>query len=102
MSARGSDAAQFRLQAQSLRALAARRSGDAQSAAQAWHEALADAHCERSSGQVHLALSRLYERELRDPARAHDHARFTLPVEGPEAHGRRLCRLQRKLERMLS
>jgi uncharacterized protein YprB with RNaseH-like and TPR domain len=98
---RGSDAAQLRLEAQALRALAARRGGDAQSAAHAWHEALADAHCQRSAGQVHLALSRLYERELRDLARAHSHAQFTLPAEGPEAHGRRLGRLQRKLARML-
>jgi uncharacterized protein YprB with RNaseH-like and TPR domain len=101
LSGRGRDAAQLRLEAQALRARAARRSGDAQSAALAWHEALADARCERSAGEVHLALSRLYERELRDPARAHSHARFTLPAEGPEAHGRRLCRLQRKLTRML-
>jgi hypothetical protein len=50
---------------------------------------------------VHLALARLYERQLRDLTRAHAHARFTLPAEGPEAHGRRLGRLRRRLLRQL-
>jgi uncharacterized protein len=95
----GGGAARLALQAQSLRALIARRRGDAHGAALAFQAALAHAGCELSAGRVHLALSRLYERQLRDLARAHSHARFTLPVEGPVAHGRRLGRLRRRLER---
>jgi len=97
--AAGSEAAPLRLQAAQLRALVARRRGDVHAAELAWHEALAHVSCERSAGQVHLALARLYERQLRNPASAHRHARFTEPIEGPLAHGRRLGRLRRLLER---
>jgi uncharacterized protein len=97
----GGGGPQIGLQAQSLRALIARRRGDPNGAEVAWQQALGHAGCELSAGRVHLALSRLYERQLRDLARAHSHARFTLPAEGPEAHGRRLGRLRRKLERMV-
>jgi uncharacterized protein YprB with RNaseH-like and TPR domain len=95
----GGNAAVLGLQAQSLRALIARRRGDSHGAAHAWQQALAHASCELAAGRVHLALARLYERQLRDLAQAYSHARFTLPAEGPEAHGRRLGRLRRKLER---
>jgi uncharacterized protein len=96
----GGGPADLGLHAQSLRGLIARRRGDSHGAELAWQQALAHAGCELSAGRVHLALARLYEHQLRDLSRAHSHARFTLPAEGPEQHGRRLGRLRRKLERM--
>jgi uncharacterized protein YprB with RNaseH-like and TPR domain len=99
--AAGTTSAELRMQAAWVRALAERRRGDLKAAALAYDEALAHAACERTAGTLHLALARLYERQLRDCARAHRHARFTLPAEGAEAHGRRLGRLRRKLLRML-
>jgi uncharacterized protein YprB with RNaseH-like and TPR domain len=83
-----------------LCAAVARRAGDAASAIQALERALAIAACERSAARVHLALTRVYERLHKDVQRAHQHARFTLAYEGPEAHGRRLGRLRRRLERL--
>jgi uncharacterized protein len=95
-------APELRWQASWVRAAVARRRGDLHGAALAFEEALAISACERTAGRAHLALARLYERQLRDLARAHRHARFTMSVEGPEAHGRRLGRLRRKLERLFS
>jgi uncharacterized protein len=82
-----------------LCAAVARRSGDSESAALLWQRALEVAPCALSAAQAHLALTRLYERALKDLARAHQHAQGTLAIEGEPAHARRLERLRRRLER---
>jgi len=82
-----------------LCAAVARRSGDADSAALLWQRALEVAPCAISAARAHLALTRLYERPLKDLARAHQHAQGTLAIEGELAHARRLARLRRRLER---
>jgi uncharacterized protein len=82
-----------------LCAAVARRSGDADSAALLWQRALEVAPCALSAARAHLALTRLYERALKDLTRAHQHALGTLAIEGELAHARRLERLRRRLER---
>jgi uncharacterized protein YprB with RNaseH-like and TPR domain len=83
-----------------LCATIARRNRDAGAATDALQRALAIAASEPVSARVHLALARVYERLHKDLVRAYQHARFTLAHEGPEAHGRRLGRLRRRLERL--
>jgi uncharacterized protein len=83
-----------------LCAAIARRNKDGAAATEALQRALAIAADESGSARVHLALARVYERLHKDPVRAYHHARFTLAHEGPEAHGRRLGRLRRRLERL--
>jgi hypothetical protein len=97
---RGSDSTELAVDALSLLALVARRRGDSLAAESAWQRALVAAGTGRAAARVHLALARLYERQLKDPGRAHRHARFTFEVEGAEAHGRRLGRLRRRIERL--
>jgi uncharacterized protein YprB with RNaseH-like and TPR domain len=82
-----------------LCAAVARRRGDSESAASLWRRALEVAPCALSAARAHLALTRLYERRLKDIARAHEHALGTLAIEGALAHARRLERLRRRLER---
>lgn len=95
--AEGGGAAAISVDAHALCAQVAKKRGDAEQAAAAWLRALA-LHGEGvRAAQAHLALARLYERDLRDLCRAYSHARFTLPAEGPLAHGRRLGRLSRRL-----
>jgi uncharacterized protein YprB with RNaseH-like and TPR domain len=98
--AAGSDTAELTHGALLLSAAVERRRGDPHAAADAWQAALAAARDETAIAQAHLALSRLYERQLKDLRRAHHHARFTLPAEAAEMHGRRLGRLRRRLERL--
>ncbi|HEX2676082.1 MAG TPA: ribonuclease H-like domain-containing protein [Polyangiales bacterium] len=74
-----------------------RKAGDSEAAARALEDALAFCPSIHDAAPLHLALAKLYERGLRDALRAHTHARHTEPVEGPEAHGRRLGRLRRRL-----
>jgi uncharacterized protein YprB with RNaseH-like and TPR domain len=83
-----------------LCAAVARRSGDSDSAALLWQRALEVAPSALSAARAHLALTRLYERPLKDIARAHQHAQGTLAVEGQLLHARRLERLRRRLERV--
>jgi hypothetical protein len=83
-----------------LCAAIARRNRDGAAATEALKQALANAESESASARVHLALARVYERLHKDLVRAYHHARFTLAHEGPEAHGRRLGRLRRRLERL--
>ena len=97
--ARGGGQDQLTMEAHSLRAAIARKRGDASSAAAAWHRALEVAPCEQTAAEAHFALAKLYEHQLKDLLLAHRHARWTLPAEGPESHGRRLGRLRRRLER---
>jgi uncharacterized protein YprB with RNaseH-like and TPR domain len=83
-----------------LCAAVAKKRGEAEGAASAWLQALAagDQSSVRAAA-AHLALARLYERDLRDLPRAYAHARRTMPAEGPTAHGRRLGRMSRRLLR---
>ena len=46
---------------------------------------------------VHHALAKVYEHNLKDFGAAHRHARYTIEIEGPLQHGRRIGRLRRKL-----
>lgn len=85
------------LRALMLAARLARRRGDVDAEERALTRAL-DATDGRG-GEVHLALAKLYEHRRRDPGRALGHAAHTRLVEEPEAHGRRLGRLLRRLER---
>jgi uncharacterized protein YprB with RNaseH-like and TPR domain len=97
--ARGGGAARLTAEAHSLSAAVARKRGDPGSAAAARQRALEVAPCEQSEAAAHIALAKLNEHQLKDLLSAHRHARWTLPIEGPEAHGRRLGRLRRRLER---
>jgi hypothetical protein len=97
--AAGSDTAELTYCALLLSAAVERRRGDAHATVDAWQRVLQAACHETSVAQAHLALSRLYEHKLKDLRRAQHHARFTLAAEGAEQHGRRLGRLQRRLER---
>lgn len=47
--------------------------------------------------ELHLALAKLYEHRLKAPTQALDHARRTGGAEAPEAHARRVMRLERRL-----
>jgi uncharacterized protein YprB with RNaseH-like and TPR domain len=96
----GSDAAELTHDALLVSAAIERQRGDARAAVQAIHRALEATRNETSAAKAHLALSRLYERQLKDLRRAHFHARFTLLAENAGAQGRRLGRLRRRLERL--
>jgi uncharacterized protein YprB with RNaseH-like and TPR domain len=98
--AAGSESADVAALAHAVCAQVARRAGDAHAAAECWQRALACCADDRSAARVHLALTRLYERQLRDVQRARHHAQFTLASEGDAAHLRRLSRLERRIERL--
>lgn len=53
-----------------------------------------------SAAPLHLALAKLLEHRLKAPDAALRHARFTLPIEGPEAQGKRVARLEARLARL--
>jgi uncharacterized protein YprB with RNaseH-like and TPR domain len=84
-----------------LAAAAARLTGEFEAARGCYERALALAPDEPTRASVDLALARFHERKLKDLVAAYRHARGTLLAEGPEAHGRRLGRLRRRLEREL-
>jgi hypothetical protein len=52
----------------------------------------------RDAASLHLALAKLYEHRLKDPAAALQHARASAAAESPARHQRRLERLARRLE----
>ncbi|HKU42661.1 MAG TPA: ribonuclease H-like domain-containing protein, partial [Polyangiales bacterium] len=76
-----------------------RRFGDAAAAVAHYEQALGLAGDARQAAALRVVLAKLYEHALRDACGAYRHARHTEPAEGPLAHGRRLGRLWRKLER---
>jgi uncharacterized protein YprB with RNaseH-like and TPR domain len=76
-----------------------RRRGALHLAASAWEQALP--LCE-DAAPLHLALARLYEHRLRDARRAEAHALRSRPVEEATVHARRLARLSRKRQLVLS
>lgn len=96
----GSETAEVAHRAWLVLAAVARQRGDPHAAVAALERVLEVSGDELSLARARLALTRLYEHKLRDLRRAHDHARHTLPAEGPEAQGRRLGRLRRRLERL--
>jgi hypothetical protein len=80
-------------------ASSSRKRGDAAAAIEALHASLERARTIEEVAATHLALAKLYERAAKDARKAYAHALHTMEVEGPEAHGRRLGRLHRKLLR---
>lgn len=81
-----------------LHARFCRRGGDVDEEHRALCAAVAEAIDEERRGQAHLALAKLYEHRLRDLDRALEHARHTRWIEGPKAHGKRLARLEARVE----
>jgi uncharacterized protein len=76
-----------------------RRFGDVGSAVAHYEQALVLSSEPAQAAGLRVVLSKLYEHALRDWRGAYRHARHTEAAEGPLAHGRRLGRLWRKLER---
>jgi uncharacterized protein len=76
-----------------------RKRGALERAASAWERALPC--CENPAG-LHLALARLYEHRLRDAHAAGRHAMLARPVEEPHSHARRVARLAKKRQLVLS
>ncbi len=76
-----------------------RRFGDGRAAALALEAAVAEAGSGPAAALLHFALAKLYEHGLGELAQAYRHAQHSEAVEGPLAHGRRLGRLRRRLER---
>jgi uncharacterized protein len=95
----GGDCPELLRDAFSLCAMLARRRGEVTVAAGLWQRVVEVAPCQLSAARAHLALSRLYERQIKDLHRAEDHARWTLPAEGEPAHQRRLQRLRMRISR---
>jgi hypothetical protein len=71
--------------------------GDVRAAVVALCACLERAETRLQAAFVHHALAKVYEHNLKDWSSAHSHARHTLEIEGPHAHGRRIGRLRRKL-----
>jgi uncharacterized protein YprB with RNaseH-like and TPR domain len=84
-------------EAHGVLASSSRKRGDARAAIAALHAALERSRTAEQAAALHCALSKLYERGAKDPLKAYAHARHTLEAEGPDAHGRRLGRLHRRL-----
>lgn len=95
----GGGAEAVAVDALSLIAQVQRKRGQPGEAAEALHQALPRSSDPGQLAELHFALAKLYEHGLRDWGRARHHARHTEPVEGPQAHGRRLGRLSRRLLR---
>lgn len=81
-----------------LAARLAKRRGDDLEALRLYREALScGTHADVAA--AHLALAKLYERRFSDPETALEHARHTRIAEGPEAHSKRVARLEEKRRR---
>lgn len=75
--------------------------GDAGAAASLLQEALVHGGADPvERGRLHLALTKLYEHQLRDVPQALSHAAHTAACEGAPRHAARLARLSRKMERL--
>jgi len=94
-----SEGSELSRQAWSFSGEVERRVGDVTSAVAHFEQALALSSLPGEVAALRVVLSKLYEHALRDWLSAYRHARHTEPAEGPLAHGRRLGRLWRKLER---
>jgi uncharacterized protein YprB with RNaseH-like and TPR domain len=84
-------------QAHQVVAASSRKRGDVASSVAALVACLARTRNAFEAATVHYALAKVYEHGLKDFRAAHRHALYTLDIEGPKAHGRRLGRLRRKL-----
>jgi tetratricopeptide (TPR) repeat protein len=80
-----------------LTAKLSKRYGDPQTAVEALLKALEAAPDPQAASYIHLELAKLYERKVRDPERAYQHALHAAEAEEQEAHLRRLARLQKHL-----
>jgi len=78
-------------------AATSRKRGDLGAAVRALLACLERTETALQAAFVHHALAKIYEHDLKDFGAAHRHARHTLEIEGPLAHGRRIGRLRRKL-----
>ncbi|MBM4779287.1 MAG: hypothetical protein GQE15_16390 [Archangiaceae bacterium] len=98
---RATSSAVVDVQARALIALGRtlRRRGALDQAAAMWERAVP--LCEDAS-TLHLALARLYEHRLRDAHAAERHAVLAKPVEAPMVHARRVARLSRKRQLVLT
>lgn len=85
-----------RVEALTLAAQLSRMEGDDAAAVADLHGALVGARGGQAA-LIHLSLTKLYEHSLKDVSRALHHAKHAAPVETPEAHQRRVARLERKL-----
>ncbi|WP_224360875.1 ribonuclease H-like domain-containing protein [Hyalangium versicolor] len=81
-----------------LAAQLSRRAGDPKEAVALLQQALTSARGTQAA-PLHLALTKLYEHALKDPARALHHARLTTTAESPEEQRHRITRLERKADR---
>jgi uncharacterized protein len=77
-------------------ATAAKRLGRWRQAERWWLVSLAEAEGEWELAQVHLALAKLYEHQLRCSVSALRHAALSEPAEAPDANERRRRRLERR------
>lgn len=84
-------------QAHELVAAVSKKRGDAPGTITALRACLERAESELQAAVVHHALAKVYEHDMKDFGAAHRHARHTLEIEGPLAHGRRIGRLRRRL-----
>lgn len=87
-----------RVEALTLASRLSRRAGDDKAAVALLQQALVSARGAQVP-PLHLALTKLYEHSLKDPARALHHARLATAAEAPEELRHRLSRLERKLAR---
>lgn len=95
--ASGGGAQDVARQAHHVVAEVSKKRGDVTGTVTALRACLERADTALQAAFVHHALAKVYEHSLKDFGAAHAHARHTLDIEGPEAHGRRLGRLRRKL-----
>jgi len=83
--------------AHQLVAASSKKRGDVAAELSALRACLERTQTQPQAAFVHHALAKVYEHNLKDFGAAHTHARHTLEIEGPLAHGRRIGRLRRKL-----
>ncbi len=85
------------VEALTLASQLSRRAGDSEAAVALLQQALTSARGAQAA-PLHLALTKLYEHALKDPARALHHARLAT-AESPEEQRHRISRLERKVAR---
>ncbi|AEI67356.1 ribonuclease H-like domain-containing protein [Corallococcus macrosporus] len=86
------------IEALALASRLSRKAGDAAAAAAHLHQALNTAQGFQAAA-LHLQLTKLYEHNLKDLARALHHAKLASAAELPADHHRRILRLEARLAR---
>jgi uncharacterized protein len=97
--AEGGGPADVTVDALCLAAELARRRDDHQARSELLARALDEAHDEERAARIHLALAKLHEHQLRDYARALEHAQKTAAAEGCAERDHRVGRIARKLQK---